>query len=193
MHADRFNRFALTLFGLLLLAAGGGAMAASVGGFGAAYARLPLFGNKVSSYIGAHGDWAWWAAAGVALILALLALRWIAALLISTDRAGDLPLPGSKDHGTTVMQPGALTGALTGEILTYHGVSAANCRIIGDPASPLIVLTVTAAPAADLPALRQRVETQAIAHARQALANPGLPVQLDLDIARRASAQRILS
>ena len=116
MHADRTNRFALTVFGLLVLLAGAAGMAASVGGFGTAFSRRTLFGNQVSAYIGQHGTWVWAAAAPYACCIALAALRWILALLVSTDRAGDLTVPGSKDHGTTEMPPTALTGALAREI-----------------------------------------------------------------------------
>ena len=144
MHADRTNRFALALFGLLVLAAGAAGLTASLGGFGTAFSRRTLFANQVSAYIGQHGTWVWPAAAFVCLLIALAALRWMLALLISTDRAGDITIPGSKDHGTTILQPAALTGALAREIGTYHGVDAAKGRIIGDPHHPQIVLTVTA-------------------------------------------------
>ena len=119
------------------------------------------------------------------LLIALAALRWILALLVSTDRAGDITLPGAKDHGTTKLPPAALTGALAGEVGSYRGVYSVRSRIIGDPASPQLVLTVTATPTADLPALHRRLESEALAHARQALGKQDLPVQLDLDISRR--------
>ena len=187
MHADRTNRTVLTMFGLLALLAGAAGMAASVGAFGVAFSRRTLFGNRVSVYIGQHGTWVWAVAAFICLLIALAALRWILALLVSTDRAGDLTVPGRKDKGTTKLQPAALTGALTGEISTYHGVDNAKGRVIGDATNPQIVLSVTATQTADLPTLRHRVETEALAHARQALGNPGLPIQLDLDVSRRHS------
>ena len=180
MHADRTNRVALTLFGLLVLAAGGAGIAASTGVFGAAFARRTLLANQAGRYIGGHGSWLWPAVAAACLLLALACLRWLLALLASTDRTGDITVPGSTDQGTTVLQPAALTDALTTEISAYHGVQAARGRIIGDGRDPQIVLTVTPAPSADLPALHHRIETEALAHARQALSNPSLPVQLDL-------------
>ncbi len=187
MHADRTNRAVLTLFGLLALLAGAAAMAASVGAFGTAFSHRTLFDNRVSTYIGQHGTWVWAVAAVICLIIALAALRWILALLVSTDRAGDLTVPGHKDHGMTKLQPTALTGALTREISTYHGVDNAKGRVLGDATNPQVVLSVTATQTADLPTLRHRVETEALAHARQALGNPRLPIQLDLDVSRRHS------
>jgi hypothetical protein len=185
MHADRANRFALTLFGLLTFLAGAAGMTASAGGFGAPFSRRALFDNPVSSYTGTNGAWVWAAAAFACLLLFLAALRWILVLLASTDRAGDITIPGSKELGTTQLPPAALTGALAGEIGTYHGVDSAKGRVIGDASDRKIVLTVTAARTTDLPALRHRLETQALAHARHALGDTGLPIQLDLDVSRR--------
>jgi hypothetical protein len=187
MHADRTNRTVLTLFGLLVLLAGAAGMTASVGGFGTAFSRRTLTGNRVSVYIGQHGTWVWAAAAFICLLIALAALRWILALLVSTDRAGDITVPGSKDQGTTKLHPAALTGALAGEISTYHGVDKAGGRVIGDASNPQVVLSVTATQTADLSVLHHRVETEALAHARQTLGTPGLPIQLDLDVSRRDS------
>ena len=187
MHADRTNRFALTLFGLLILIIGAAAMAASVGLFGKKLEKHTLFANQASSYIGRHGLWVWIAAAAVCLVIALLALRWIVVLLVSTDRAGDIPIPVANRDGTTILQPAALTGALTREISTYHGVDATRSRIIGDPKAPHIILEVTARQATSLHDLQQRIETEAITHTRQALGNDHLPIRLDLDVSRRNS------
>ena len=107
-------------------------------------------------------------------------LRWILALLVSTDRAGDIAIPGGGDQGTTTLRPAALTSALAREISSYHGVETAKGRVIGDESDPELVITVTAAKSADLHALVRRIETEAIAHARQALGLPSLPVRLDL-------------
>ncbi len=185
MHTDRTNRFALALFGLLVLIAGAAGMTASTGVFGATFAKRALFANRVSTYIGHHGAWVWPAAAGVCLLIALAALRWIVALLISTDRAGDIPIPVRTHEGTTILQSAALTGALTREVGRYHGVDTARGRIIGDASAPEIVIAVTASHSADLHALHRRIETEALAHARQALGKTDLPAHLHLDVSRR--------
>ncbi|MGI9005919.1 MAG: alkaline shock response membrane anchor protein AmaP [Streptosporangiaceae bacterium] len=186
MHADRTNRLALAVFGLLVLLAGGFGITASAGGFGTAYSHRTLLANRAATYAGQHGSWIWWAAAGAALPIVIAALRWIAVLLLSTDRAGDIAVPGNNDRGTTTLQPAALTGALTREIETYHGVDSARARVIGHPAAPEVVITVTARQTADLHALHHRLESEALAHARQALGRPALPIQLDLDVSRRS-------
>ena len=180
MHADRTNRVALTLFGLLVLAAGGAGLAASTGVFGAAFSRRTLLANQAGSYIGQHSAWLWPAVAAACLLLALACLRWLLALIASTDRTGDIFIPSSNEAGTTLLQPAALTDALTSEISAYHDVQTARGRVIGDSRDPQIVLTVTTAPSADLPALRHRIETEALSHARQALSNSSLPIRLHL-------------
>jgi hypothetical protein len=184
MHADRTNRIALTLFGLLVLLIGAAGLTASVGVFGHSFSHRTLFTNRVGTYTGHHG-WVWYAAAAVCFVIALLALRWILALVISTDRAGDIPIPVAMSDGTTILRPTAVIGALTREVSTYHGVDNAHGRIIGDGGAPELVLEVTARQGADLHALHQRIETEAFAHARQALDKENLPIRLDLDVSRR--------
>jgi hypothetical protein len=180
MHADRTNRAMLTLFGLLLLAAGGAAMAASLGVFGASFSRHTLLANRVSAYFGSHGGWLWPAVAAVCLLVGLACLRWMLALLASNDRAGDIIIGSSTDEGTTILRPAALVDALTSEVSAYHGVDSAKGRVIGDGRDPEVVLTVVTTSAADLRALHHRIEAEAFAHVRQAAGNPSLPMQLDL-------------
>lgn len=180
MHADRTNRFMLALAGLLLIAAGGAAMAASTGVFGASFARRTLTANRVSAYFAQHGGWLWPAVAVACLLAGLACLRWVLALLASTDRAGDITIGRGTDEGTTILRPAALIDALTAEVGAYHGVDSARGRVIGDARDPELVLTVITAPAADLQALHQRIEDEALTRARKALGNPALPVRLEL-------------
>lgn len=180
MHADRINRVMLTLFGLLVLAAGGTAMAGSTGLFGESVPRQTLLANRVSAYFGSHGGWLWPAVAVGCVLVGLACLRWMLTLLASTDRAGDIVIGSSTDEGTTILRPVALVDALTSEVGAYHGVDSAKGRIIGDGRDPEVVLTVITGHAADLQALHHRIETEAFAHVRQATGNPSLPIQLEL-------------
>ena len=91
MHADRTNRIMLTFLGLLLLAAGAAAMAASTGAFGATFSRQALLANRVGGYFGSQGGWLWPAIAGGCLLLGLACLRWMLALLASNR-------PGRRHH-----------------------------------------------------------------------------------------------
>ena len=118
------------------------------------------------------------------LLLALAALRWILALLVSTDRAGDITVPGSTDQGTTIVQPAALTDALTREISTYHGVETARGRIIGDGGDPEIVLTVTASRPPTCPHCTTGSKPKPSPTPGKPSASH-LPIRLDLEVSRR--------
>jgi hypothetical protein len=180
MHADRINRTMLTLFGLLVFLAGAAAMAASTGVFGTSYSHQTLLANRVGGYFSHHGGWLWPAIAVGCVLIGLFCLRWLLALLASTDRAGDIIIGDSADEGTTVLRPAALVDALTSEVSAYHGVDSARGRVIGEGRDPKLVLTVVTAQAADLPVLHHRIETEAFAHARLAAGHAAMPIQLDL-------------
>lgn len=122
MHADRTNRILLLLLALLLITAGAAAGAASIGAFGTATRHNPLIANPTGHFIGTQGGWLWPAAAVAAVILALLALRWLLALLFSTDRAGDLPITPGGSAGRTTLAARALTEAVAEEVESYRGV-----------------------------------------------------------------------
>lgn len=184
MHADRTNRTALTVFGLLLLAAGVAGLLASVGTFGKSFSHTALFDNRVSRYFGQQGTWLWAVIATAAAVLALLALRWLYVLVTSTDRAGDLTVRGDRSNGRTVLRPAALAAAVQSEIATYRGVESVKARVLGDPTHPHLVVTATLAAAAELTAVKHRIESEALAHARQALDLSDLPIQLDLEVTR---------
>jgi hypothetical protein len=189
MHADRTNRTMMLLFAVLLIAVGLGAGAASIGGYGAGTAHSHLMANPTGHFIGANGVWLWPVAAVAALIVALLALRWLIALMFSTDRAGDLSIRSGSGAGRTTLASGALTDAVVEEIEGYRGVNAARARLIGDREDPELVVTAALAETANFTALRQRIETEALTHARQALGNMALPTQLDLTISTKRAAR----
>lgn len=189
MHADRTNRTMLLLLALLLIAAGAAAGAASIGAFGTTTRHSPLIDNPAGNFTGTQGGWLWPAAALAALILALLALRWLLALLFSTDRAGDLPITPGGSAGRTTLAARALTEAVAEEVESYRGVSSARARLLGDPADPKLVVTAVLEETADLAALRQRIEASALAHARSAVGSPSLPAQLDLTVTTKQSSR----
>jgi hypothetical protein len=189
MHADRTNRTMLILFALLLIAVGLDAGAASIGVYGTSTKNSTLMDNPTGRYFGAHGVWLWPVVAVAALIIGLLALRWLIALLFSTDRSGDLLIHPSTGAGRTTLANGALTDAVVGEIEGYRGVNTARARLIGDPEDPELVVTAGLEETADFTGLRQRIETEALTHARQAVGNMALPTQLDLTITTKRAAR----
>ncbi len=187
MHADRTNRTVLTLFGVLVLAAGVAALLASVGAFTRTFSHHALLDNAVGRYFSRQGTWLWAVIAIACGLIILLVLRWLYALLATTDRASDVTVPGDRRQGRTTLRPGAVADAISSEIGSYRGVRSARARVIGDPAAPQLVVTATVDADADLPTLTRRIRDNAVAHARTALDRPDLRVQLDIGVAREAS------
>ncbi len=188
MHADRINRSVLTLFAVLLIAAGAAAGAASLGLFGTATKHRILLHHALGDFYSRHGDWLWPVTALVTLLIMLAAVRWLLTLLFTTDRAGDLRIADG-GPGRTTLAPGALTEAVVEEIESYRGVDSARARLIGDPTNPQLVVTATLEDSADLPALRRRIQTGALTYARAALDRPDLATQLDLTVTTKRSSR----
>jgi hypothetical protein len=180
MHADRTNRALQALLGLLLFAGGAAGLLAGTDAFGDDLDRRRLLDNPVARFIGDNSAWFWPVTALAAAILALLALRWLIAVLSPAARTADIAIQGDRSAGRTTLRSGALSDALATELETYRGVHAARVRVSGTPTDPSLDVTVRTAEDADLARLRHRIETEALTHARQALDTPRLPIRLDL-------------
>lgn len=209
MHADRANRVVLSLIGLIALGLGVAGLLASGGVFGSTFQHRQLTDNQFARYFGKNGSWLWPTIGAAAFVIMLLTLIWLLRLLFHTDRAGDITIraaapkrdtaPGYDSNssnpgpavtsGRTTLRPGALTQALANEIETYHGVNAARARVLGDPLEPTLAIDVTAHRRADLAELVRRIEHEALAHARQALDKPQLPVKVDITVTDRGPAR----
>lgn len=187
MHADRTSRVVLTIVGLIALAVGVAGILAGTGVFGSNIEHQHLTDNDVSRYFSHHGNWLWPAIAGAAFVIVILSLIWLLRVLFSTDRAGDISVAatapaGGGAAGQTTLRTSALTKAVVQEIESYHGVASARARVLGDTAEPTLAVNVTAIRRADLSGLVQRIESEALSHARSALERDDLPVKLDIAI-----------
>lgn len=188
MHADRTNRVVLALLGLLLFAGGTLGVLAGTEVLGRDVDRR-LLDNPVAGFIGDNRGWFWPAAALAAALLALLALRWLVAVLSPAPRAADIAIRGERSAGRTSLRSGALGDALTAELQTYRGVHAAHVRVSGTLTAPGLDIVVRTTEDADLDRLRHRIETQALTHARLALDTPHLPIRLDLTATHHRSSR----
>ncbi|NUR52382.1 MAG: alkaline shock response membrane anchor protein AmaP [Hamadaea sp.] len=189
MHADRTNRTVLTIIGFLLLAAGVATATAAFGGFGDDRAARLLAANRVWTYAGDNGRWLWPAVGVLALIVLLLALRWLVAILFSTDRVRKLRLRADESRDRVTLAAPAVGDAVQTEVQSYRGVRSAHARLVGEPDDPVLAIEVDTDLDADLAALRDRIEQDAVAHARQALDRPDLRVRLDLEAQRQAGVR----
>ena len=183
-RVDTANRVALALWGLLLLAAGGLGLALGSGVFGQAPPVLP----EAVRDSAAEQPWFWWAVAAACLLLALLGLRWLLAQL-HTDRVGRLDLTADERDGRTVVHSGALTDAVEDEATALRGVSGASAQLRDDRGRRL-ALAVDLTDHADIAGVRDALEQQVVGHARQAVDDPGLPVDIELRPSRRRAGGR---
>jgi hypothetical protein len=183
-RVNRVNQTLLGLLGLLLLAAGGLGLAVSFGAFGDAGA--PVLPQGVRDY--AEQPWFWWAVAGVCLVLALLGLRWLLAQP-STDRVGRLDLTTDDRDGLTTVHAGALTDAVEAEVEGLRGVAGASAHLL-DRGGRRLTLSVDLAEYADIAEIRQALEDRVVGHARQAIDDPELPVDIELRPGKARSARR---
>ncbi|WP_433088768.1 alkaline shock response membrane anchor protein AmaP [Dactylosporangium sp. CA-052675] len=185
MHADRTNRVALAVLGLVLLGMGVTGLLLGAEFFGARAAHRTLVDNDVVRFAIAQRDWLWPVVAVFAVVVALLALRWLHTILFSTGRLAGIRVAGDRAAGRTTLISAALRDAVSGEIEQYRGVRSARTHVEGSPADPRLAVTVHADRDADLAALRHNIEDNALIHARHALDAPALPIRLDVTTARR--------
>ena len=182
-RVDTANRTVLALLGLLLLGGGAVGLAAGFGVFGDPQSALPEPARRFED----QQPWFWWAVAGGCLLVALLALRWLLAQL-HTDRIGRLDLTRDDREGRTVVHAGALTDAVEEEARSLRGVVGASARLVEDRARTL-TLAVELADHADVAEVRRGIEDRVVAHARQAVDDPELPVDVELRPGRRSGSR----
>lgn len=177
----RANRSLLAFIGLLLLAAGAAGIAAGTGLFGDKIRTDKVIPQYTREWVAAH-DWFWLAVAAGSVLIALLALRWIFAQA-STTRVSHLDLEADRRSGRTVLAGGAVTGAVAEEIESYRGVDGASAHLLGTRGAPTLLVHATLDGRVDPAEVRRRIQTDALAHARQALDRPDLPIRLELRLA----------
>ncbi len=183
--ADRLHRGALLLIGLVLLAAGLAGLFAGTGVFGRDLEHQHLYSSRTSHFVGHHGTWVWPLAAVVSILIALLALRWLKAQGTS-PKTRTVRVPSGLKQGHTTVEGGALTTAITREIESYRGVRAAHARLVGDSHAPRLQLSVIVDNTVRLSEMRRRIDAQAIARARAALAPVPLSTAIDYDVSTKA-------
>lgn len=187
-RTDRVNRTALSLFGLCLLGVGGYGLARGWGAFGVRASADPLLLDSWRNFVARNDDWFWPVAAVVSVLVALLGLRWLRAQLAAAVPVG-LDLTHRGDGGTTIVNPSGAARALAGEIETYRGVTHTSARLTGDSEAPDIDLRVEVADECDLPALRTRIDDEALVHLQQALELDAVEANVEFRLAAPSGRQ----
>jgi hypothetical protein len=150
----RGNRIGLSLTGLVLLAGGGYLLARSLGAFGARQAADPVYADSTVDRVHAARPWLWLIIAALAVVVGILAVRWLlvqlrsdslSRVVLDSDRTCE---PGS---GRADLPARAVAGAVGREIDTYPGISGVHAGLAGRPDERELRLRVTVDPDADLP------------------------------------------
>lgn len=180
----RANRSALAFIGLVLLVAGAAGIAAGAGLFGDTARTSKVIPQETRDWVGTHA-WFWLAVAAGCILIALLALRWLFAQT-STGRVSYLDVETDRSAGRTELSARAVTDAVAGEVMSYRGVAGARANLLGTRGAPTLLVQATLDGRGDPAEIRRRIQTDALAHGRQALDKPDLPVRLELRLAAKS-------
>lgn len=190
----RLNRTLLVLVGLLLLVAGAAGL---LFGTGLVRGLLPALDPSAPLLPASLDppDWVPWATIAVAVVVGLLALRWLLAQARRRPRTGTWTLPSStvegRDAGATRMHSDHAADALSADVETYDGVRRATALLVGDRSRPRVQLEVTAEAGADLAGLRERITGHALPRMREALGIEGEDTELVLRLASDDARTRV--
>lgn len=186
-RVNAVNRFVLGLLGLLLVAAGVLGLLVSFDVLGDSGAPLlPQAARDFSD----DQPWFWWAVAAVCLLVSLFGLLWLLAQLRS-DRVSRLDLTSDDRDGQTTVHASALTDAVEAEVEALRGVLDASARLL-DRRGRRLEVTADLAEHADIAEVRRTIEDRVVAHARQAVDDPEMPVDVVLRPGRARTAPRSL-
>ncbi|MFI6499154.1 alkaline shock response membrane anchor protein AmaP [Nonomuraea typhae] len=169
----RGNRLGLALVGLLLTVLGGAAVARSLGLLPQTWAPAaePLVNGPVIAFF--SRPWAWWALAAGAVVLAVLALRW---LFVQGRRATlSSLLLESGPGGVTEISANGVAEAVTAEIAAGPAVLSATAGLTGSPHAPEVRLSLVAGEGARIGEIKEHLAGVAIPHMRDALETDRLP------------------
>jgi hypothetical protein len=178
----RTNRLILGLIGLLAFAGGGAGLAAGLGAFGTATRHRPVL-TRASDYADSHA-WVWVVVAATGVVLAALALAWLLTQL-GSNRIVDLDLTDDPRQGRTSLSSAAVGDAVRDEIETYPGIRGATARLVTERGTPTLLVSTALDGRTPPGEVCQRIRSEALVHARQALDNPRLPARLELRLTRR--------
>ncbi|MFP5071878.1 alkaline shock response membrane anchor protein AmaP [Pseudonocardia nantongensis] len=182
----RLNRTLLLLLGAVLLVAGAAGLALGLAPVRAVFQALDPAAPLLPPAPDPPG-WMPWAATAAAVVVGLLALRWLLAQVRRRPRTRTWTLPSSevdgRDTGATRMHADHAADALAADIDGYDGVRRAAAVLVGDRTRPQVHLEVTADAGADLAALRTRISEHALPRMREALGIDGDRTDLVLRLA----------
>nr|WP_042190709.1 hypothetical protein [Kibdelosporangium sp. MJ126-NF4]CEL19528.1 hypothetical protein [Kibdelosporangium sp. MJ126-NF4]CTQ94672.1 hypothetical protein [Kibdelosporangium sp. MJ126-NF4] len=165
----RLNRSVLALCGLVLLAAGGLALAAHFMG-----RSTPLIPGTTLP-----PTWVLVVIAVGTALAGLLCVGWLGAQLNRKPKTTTWRLTSTTGRGHTTLPGAVAVEPFAAEVHGYPGVHTVDARMTGKPDSPLLVLLIRANQDADLADIRRRINDDGLPRLRQALELPELKVRAE--------------
>lgn len=169
-------RGTLAVLGLLLLLAGGAALSRSLriwdstaGAGSSKRSTLPVLTPDVTSFVHQHGNVIYPVAAVVGLLLALLGYRLLRAQLRTRPaKTHQVDLTDDPAGGVTRISTSVVNEAFVDDLASVPGVEEATAEMRGDPARPLIDITLDITDDADVERVLEQVESGPLASLRSA-------------------------
>ncbi|MFC4586781.1 alkaline shock response membrane anchor protein AmaP [Sphaerisporangium corydalis] len=186
----RVNRAGLAIVGLVLAVAGGLALARGLGMSFLWPPYSPVISEQTAGYAAGHG-WFWPAVALAALVVEILALRWLL-LQGRTDSLRRLSLEPDSGHGATHLSARAAAGALEDDVReSLHagrGERAprgerVRASLSGAPGTPRVALAMVLPDETDPSAARHGAQG-AVTRLRQSLELDRLPATIRMHTTR---------
>ncbi|MBN6041257.1 alkaline shock response membrane anchor protein AmaP [Amycolatopsis sp. 195334CR] len=168
----RLNRALLGLSGLTLLAAGGFALGTYSGKLTWIDRSGPLLPENPPT-------WALYTTAAVAIVLGLLALRWLLAQLAQKPKTHTWRYESDPAAGRTELAASTAVAPFAEEVSAYAGVHSARATLAGPRHAPTLAVIIRAHDSGDLSAIRDRLDTEAVPRLRQALDLDTLPLTVE--------------
>ncbi|MFK4036000.1 hypothetical protein ACI2LC_09400 [Nonomuraea wenchangensis] len=162
----RGNRWGLALIGSVLFVLGGLVAARGLGGFGSA--QTPIVDGGVRQFFAGSGPAIWWVVAIVAIVVALLALRW---LLVQTRReVTHRPIRLERSPtGFSEVSADGVADAVAADVASSPAVLSADAGVADSHYPPEVRLRVVADERAPIGELRWHLSAIALQHLRDAL------------------------
>lgn len=176
------NRFLLGLLGLVLLIAGGAAVALHLG-------VVPWIGRDAALVPGTAlpPTWVLVVTAAVAVVIALLCLRW---LIAQVPRREVASWRWADEAGVTRISSSTAAAPFAEEVAAYPGVRKVEAELTGPRTAPNLALVVRAHGDADLRGIRRRIDDEGLPRLREALETPDLRATVEFRMAASKAAAR---
>jgi hypothetical protein len=180
----RLNRTLLGLTGLVLLGGGGFAVATHF-----RWLRVLDPSTQLIPAPGTPSTWAFYAATAAAVVVGLLALRWLAAQALRRPKTSVWQFGDA--GGATRLDAGTAIEPLLEEVGNYEAVHAVTGTLGGSQDAPKLFLTITAEQGADLGELRQRVDEHGVSRLRESLDLMVLPTVIEFRFTAKTGARAL--